>query len=180
MIDSLGAINRKGAHVTPWGTPHPQCPGCHQLPKSVPQSHACPELNGLITTARAQCPFCEGQEMAGGAVDVGESRGETEAPRVRIADEFADPASLALEELERRASEIRALESEAEAREAKAQERMLQAEARLRQEMLRRSEVERKSYEIEEELRRQQEIDQSRAEFARVAADAAARFEEER
>jgi hypothetical protein len=180
MIDSLGAINRKGAHITPWGTPHPQCPGCHQLPKSVPQSHACPELNGLITTARAECPFCEGQEMAGGAVDGGESRSETEAPRVRVADEFADPASVALGELERRASEIRTLEAEAEAREAKAQERMRQVEARLRQEVLRRSEVERKSYEIEEELRRQQELDQSRAEFARAAAEAAARFDEER
>jgi hypothetical protein len=180
MIDSLGAINRKGAHVTPWGTPHPHCPGCHQLPKSVPQSHACPELNGLLTTARAECPFCEGQEMTQGEVDGGELRGETEAPRAGIADEFADPSSRALEELERRASEIRALEAEAEARETKAQERLRQVEARLRQEMLRRSEVERKSHEIEDELRRQQEIDQGRIELARSASDAAARFEEEK
>src|SRR5215831_3568815 len=180
MIDSLGAINRKGAHVTPWGTPHPHFPGCHQLPKSVPQSHACPELNGLLTTARAECPFCEGKEMAQGVVDGGELRGETEAPRVGIADEFADPSSLALEELERRASEIRALEAEAEARETKAQERLRQVEARLRQEMLRRSEVERKSHEIEDELKRQQEIDHARIEAARAASEAVARFEDEK
>src|SRR6266508_2876431 len=180
MIDSLGAINRKGAHITPWGTPHPNCPGCHQLPKSAPQSHACPELNGLLTTARAECPFCEGQEMAEGAVEGGELRGETEASRGGIADEFADPSSLALDELERRASEIRALEAEAEARETKAQERLRQVEARLRQEMLRRSEVERKSEEIEDELRRQQEIDQGRTELARAASETAARFEEEK
>jgi hypothetical protein len=180
MIDSLGAINRKGAHVTPWGTPHPHCPGCHQLPKSVPQSHACPELNGLLTTARAECPFCEGKEMAQGVVDGGELRGESEAPRVGIADEFADPSSIALEELERRASEIRTLEAEAEARETKAQERLRQVEARLRQEMLRRSEVERKSHEIEDELKRQQEIEQGRVEASRAASEAAARFEEEK
>jgi hypothetical protein len=180
MIDSLGAINRKGAHITPWGTPHPNCPGCHQLPKSAPQSHACPELSGLLTTARAECPFCEGQEMAEKAVEGGELRGETEAPRGGIVDEFADPSSLALEELERRASEIRALEAEAEARETKAQERLRQVEARLRQEMLRRSEVERKSGEIEDELRRQQEIEQGRIEHARVASEAAARFDEEK
>src|SRR5215813_3704122 len=180
MIDSLGAINRKGAHVTPWGTPHPHCPGCHQLPKSVPQSHACPGLNGLLTTARAECPFCEGKETAQGAVDGGELRGEAEAPRVGITDEFADPSSVALEELERRASEIRALEAEAEARETKAQERLRQVEARLRQEMLRRSEVERKSHEIEDELKRQQEIEHGRVEAARAAAEAAARFEDER
>jgi hypothetical protein len=180
MIDSLGAINRKGAHITPWGTPHPHCPGCHQLPKSVPQSHACPELNGLLTTARAECPFCEGQEMAERVVDGGDLRGETEAPRVGIADEFADPSSVALEELERRASEIRTLEAEAEARETKAQERLRQVEARLRQEMLRRSEVERKSHEIEDELKRQQEIDQNRIEAARTASEAAARFEDEK
>jgi len=180
MIDSLGAINRKGAHITPWGTPHPHCPGCHQLPKSVPQSHACPELNGLLTTARAECPFCEGKEMAQETVDGGELRGETEAPRAGIVDEFADPSSLALEELERRASEIRALEAEAEARETKAQERLRQVEARLRQEMLRRSEVERKSLEIEDELKRQQEIDQGRVEIERAASETAARFEEEK
>jgi len=182
MIDSLGAINRKGVHITPWGTPHPHCPGCHQLPKSIPQSHACPELNGLLTTARAECPFCEGKEMGQSVVDVGESRGETEVPRVGSADELgaSDPSQFAIEELERRASEIRALEAEAEARETKAQERLRQVESRLRQEMLRRSEVERKSSEIEEELRRQQEIDQGRIELMRTASEAAARSEEER
>jgi hypothetical protein len=180
MIDSLGAINRKGTHITPWGTPHPQCPGCHQLPKSVPQSHACPELNALLTTARAECPFCEGQEMAQAAADGGELKGETEAPRVGIVDEFADPSSFAMEELERRASEIRALEAEAEARENKAQERLRQVEARLRQEMLRRSEVERKSLEIEDDLKRQQEIDQGRAELSRAASETAVRLEEEK
>src|SRR5262245_49108085 len=180
MIDSLGATNRRGAHITPWGTPHPNCPGCHQPPKSAPQSHACPGLNGLLTTARAECPFCEGQEMAAGAVDGGELRGETEAPRVGSVDEFADPSSVVLEELERRASEIRALEAEAEARETKAQERLRQVEARLRQEMLRRSEVERKSNEIEEDLRRQQEIEQGSIELSRTASEASARFEEEK
>jgi len=179
MIDSLGATARKGAHITPWGTPHPHCPGCHQLPKSIPQSHACPELNGLLTTARAECPFCEGQKMAEGVVDGGELRDETEAPRIINVDEFADPPYVALEELERRAAEIRALEAEAEARENKAQERLRQVEARLRQEMVRRSEVERKSTEIEEDLKRQQEIDHGRMELARAASEAAARFEEE-
>ena len=181
MIDSLGAINRKGVHITPWGAPHPHCPGCRQLPRSVPQSHACPELNGLLTTARAQCPFCEGQKMAEGVVDGEELRDEVEKPRVQSADEPADSSYAVVEELERRASsEIRALEAEAEAREAKAQERLRQVEARLRQEMLRRSEVERKSQEIEEDLQRQQEIDQGRIEFVRAATEAAGRFEEER
>src|SRR5262249_60873961 len=103
--------------------------------------------------ARAECPFCEGQETAEKAVEGGELRGETEAPRGGIADEFADPSSLALEELERRASEIRALEAEAEARETKAQERLRQVEARLRQGMVRGAEGERKSEESKEELR---------------------------
>ncbi len=180
MIDSLGAINRKGVHITPWGAPHPHCPGCRQLPKAVPQSHACPELNGLLTTARAQCPFCEGQKMADGVVNGEELRDEVETPRIRSIDEPADPSSAVMEELERRASEIRTLEAEAEARQAKAQERLRQVEARLRQEMLRRSEVERKSTEIEEDLKRQQEIDQGRMEFVRAATEAAGRFEEER
>jgi hypothetical protein len=180
MIDSLGAINRKGVHITPWGAPHPHCPGCRQLPKSVPQSHACPELNGLLTTARAQCPFCEGQKVAEGVVDGEELRDETETPRVRGLDEPATPSIVVLEELERRSSEIKALEAEAEAREAKAQERLRQVEARLRQEMVRRSEVERKSQEIEDDLKRQHEIDQGRMEFVRAATEAAGRFEEER
>lgn len=179
MIDSLGAVNRKGVHITPWGTPHPHCPGCHQLPKSIPQSHACPELNGLLTTARAECPFCEGQERAEGAVDGEESGDETETSRLGSADEFADPSYLAMEELERKAAEIRALEAEAEAREAKAQERMRQVEARLRQEMSRRSELERKSLEIEEELNRQPEIDLGRVDLLRKASEAA-QLEEQR
>jgi DNA repair exonuclease SbcCD ATPase subunit len=182
MIDSLGAINRKGVHITPWGTPHPHCPGCHQLPKSVPQSHACPELNGLLTTARAECPFCEEGERARGAVNKEESRNEAEIAKIENAGklEALDPSSLALEEFERKASEVRALEAEAEAREAKAQERLRQVEARLRQEMSRRSEVESKSKEIEEELRRQSEIERSLIEAVRKASDAAARFEEEK
>lgn len=180
MIDSLGAINRKGVHITPWGAPHPHCPGCRQLPKSVPQSHACPELNGLLTTARAQCPFCEGQKAAEGVVDGEELRDEVETPRVRSLDEPATPSIIVLEEIERKASEIKALEAEAEAREAKAQERLRQVEARLRQEMVRRSEVVRKSQEIEDDLKRQQEIDQGRMEFVRAATEAAGRFEEER
>jgi hypothetical protein len=190
MIDSLGAINRKGAHITPWGTPHPHCPGCHQLPKSVPQSHACPELNGLLTTARAQCPFCEGQERAEIALDVADGReelkNEIETSRIGSADELVAPAPsyAEMEELERKAAAIRALEAEAEAREAKAQERLRQVEARLRQEMSRRSELQRKTQEIELELKRPPEIDQSRAdshiEAVRITSEAAARFEEER
>jgi hypothetical protein len=184
MIDSIGPINRKGAHITPWGTPHPHCPGCNQLPKAIPQSHACPELNGLLTTARAQCPFCEAQERAEGAVDIEESR--SDAP-VGIADEAVNPYSLGsdqsdqpdLEELERKASAIRALEAEAEAREAKAQERLQQVEARLREEMSRRSELQRKSQEIELELKRQPEVSNSHLEALRATSEAAARFEEE-
>src|SRR5215475_645120 len=143
MIDSLGAINRKGAHITPWGTPHPNCPGCHQLPKSIPQSHACAELNGLLTTARAQCPFCEGREKSEVAIDRAESKGDTQPLRPVVAAESRapDPSYLALDELERKASAIKALEAEAEAREAKAQERLRQVEARLREEMSRRSEL---------------------------------------
>src|SRR5262245_18198044 len=181
MIDSLGAINRKGVHITPWGTPHPHCPGCHQLPKSIPQSHACPELNGLLTTARAECPFCEGKERAEGAADREESRDEIETPRVGRGGEFVAsvPSYLALQELESKASEIRALEAEAESREAKAQERLRQVEARLRQEMSRRSEAERKSIEIEAELRRQQEIELDRVELLRKESEAA-QIEEER
>src|SRR2546428_2155612 len=179
MIDSLGAINRKGVHITPWGTPHPHCPGCHQLPNAIPQSHACPELNGLLTTARAECPFCEGRERAEGVVDREGLEDETETSRVGGADEFADPSYVAMEELERKAAEIRALEAEAEAREAKAQERLRQVEARLRQETARSSDLERKSLEIEEELRRQPENDLARAELSRKASEAA-QLEEER
>jgi hypothetical protein len=182
MIDSIGATNRKEAHITPWGTPHPNCPGCHQLPKSIPQSHACPELNGLLTTARAQCPFCEGKERAEGAVDREEPGKEREIWRIGGADEVVEPDSsyLEIEELERKASAIRALEAEAEAREAKAQERLRQVEARLREEMSRRSELDRKSQEIEQELKRQPDIDQTHIEIVRATSEAAARFEEER
>jgi len=62
MMDSWGATNQRDISITPWGAPHPYCPGCYQLPKSVSQSHTCPELNGLLTTARAECPFCEAEE----------------------------------------------------------------------------------------------------------------------
>lgn len=181
MIDSLGAINRKGIHITPWGTPHPHCPGCHQLPKTIPQSHACPELNGLLTSARAECPFCEGQERAEVAVGKEESGGETEKSRVGSADEFVAPGPpyVALDELERKAAEIKALEVDAEARQAKAQERLRQVEAKLRQEMSRRSELERKSLEIEEELKRQPEIERGRVELLKKASEIA-QFEEER
>lgn len=180
MIDSLGAINRKEVHITPWGAPHPHCPGCNQLPKSVTQSHACPELNGLLTTARAQCPFCEEKEGAEGVVNTEGAGNKTEIAPIEGANEFFDPSSLVLEELERKASEMKSLEAEAEAREAKARERLRQVEARLQQEMSRRSEAERKSREIEEGLRRQPESDTGRIEAAIKASEAAARFEEER
>jgi len=181
MIDSIGSINRKGAHITPWGTPHPHCPGCHQLPKSIPQSHACPELNGLLTTARAQCPFCEGQERAEGEVDIEGVRNENEiSSRIGSPAEAVAPDSsyVSLEELERKAAEIRALEAEAEAREAKAQERLRQVEARLRQEMSRRSELERKSQAIVAELKRQPEVDQDQIDTAKAASEVTARLEE--
>jgi hypothetical protein len=182
MIDSIGAINRKETHITPWGTPHPHCPGCHQLPKSIPQSHACPELNGLLTTARAQCPFCEGKERAQGGLGREESGNDNEIWRIESSDEILEPGTsyLEIEELERKASAIRALEAEAEAREAKAQERLRQVENRLREEMSRRSELERKSQEIEQELKRPPEIDQTHIEIVRATSEAAARFEEER
>jgi hypothetical protein len=182
MIDSIGSINRKGVHITPWGTPHPHCPGCHQLPKAIPQSHACPDLNGLLTTARAQCPFCEGQDSAGTGGEIVKSGNEPEASQVGKMDEVAqvDSSYLGLEELERKAAEIRALEAEAEAREAKAQERLRQVEARLRQEMSRRSELERKSLEIEEELKRQPEDDESNVEAVGDTSEDTAQFEEEK
>jgi chromosome segregation ATPase len=182
MIDSIGAINRKEAHITPWGTPHPHCPGCHQLPKTIPQSHACPELNGLLTTARAQCPFCEGKERAEGEVDREGSGNDSEIWRIESSNGAPEPDTsyLELEELERKASAIRALEAEAQAREAKAQARLRQVETRLREEMSRRSELERKSQEIEQELKRQPEIDQTHIEIVRATSEAAARFEEER
>jgi chromosome segregation ATPase len=140
----------------------------------------------LLTTARAQCPFCEGQERAQGAVDGEESRKESEpalaGSLVGSVNEAGDPDSshLVLEELERKASAIRALEAEAEAREAKAQERLRQVEARLREEMSRRSELQRKSQEIELELKRPQEVSHSHLEAVRATSEAAARFEEER
>lgn len=43
----------------PWGQPHPSCPGCGSLPTTIPQTHRCPELRGLLTTARTECLFCE-------------------------------------------------------------------------------------------------------------------------
>jgi hypothetical protein len=181
MIDSIGSINRKEIHITPWGTPHPHCPGCHQLPKSIPQSHACPELNGLLTTARSKCPFCEVQERDEGTVDAEESRNGTEILVIGGADEPIEPTFLptVLEELERKAAAMRALEAEAEAREAKAQERLRQVEARLREEMSRRSELQRKSQELELELKRPPEISQSHLEAVRATSEAAAQFEEE-
>src|SRR5262249_1647050 len=59
-------------------------------------------------------------------------------------------------------------------------ERLRQVEARLRQEMLRRSEGGRKSREIEENLRRQPEIDRGRIEAPIKTSKADARFEEGR
>jgi hypothetical protein len=136
----------------------------------------------LLTTARAKCPFCEDGERAEGAVGKEESRIDPEIAMIGNADEFGsfDPSSLAQEEIERKALEFKALEAEAEARAAKAQERLRQVEARLRQEMSRRSEAERKSKEIEEDLRRQSEIGPGRIEPVINTTGLAARLEEER
>jgi hypothetical protein len=62
MMDSWGATNQRDVFIMPWGAPHPYCPGCQKLPKTIPQSHTCPKLNGLITTAHEACPFCEAGE----------------------------------------------------------------------------------------------------------------------
>src|SRR5262245_35109390 len=138
MLDCWGGSNQGDVYLTPWGAPHPHCSGCHQLPKGVSQSHTCSELRGLLTTARAECPFCEEEEV--------EIESELTAAKNEIAAESAAntaqdwvsaeaaPSDLLLEELERKAAEIRALEAEAEAREAKAQERMRQAELKLQRE----------------------------------------------
>jgi len=74
MMDSWGATNQRDIYVTPWGAPHPYCPGCYQLPKSIPQSHTCPELNGLLTTAHTECPFCEVEEKAEFGAGIAESK----------------------------------------------------------------------------------------------------------
>src|SRR5262249_26769526 len=154
---SWGAANQGDIYLTPWGAPYPYCSGCHQLPKGVSQSHTCSELRGLLTTARAECPFCEAEEV--------EIAVEAEAAKTEIVEESVTipipesvsvenvPSDLLLEELERKAAEIRALEAEAEAREAKAQERLRQAELKLQREMTLRSQVEQKSKSIEQELR---------------------------
>src|SRR5262245_48227375 len=39
MMDSWGASNQRDIFILPWGAPHPYCPGCYQLPKSISQSH---------------------------------------------------------------------------------------------------------------------------------------------
>src|SRR5262249_47021755 len=153
------------------------------------QSHMCPYLNGLLTTARDQCPFCEGQERADNVGDQTDLRrlpatamDETAIIRVGSSNDSAglDPADLDLGELEKKAYAIMALESEAEARVAKAQEKLRQVEARLRQEMSRRLELERKTQEMVLELKNQQEIGQNRIaqdhlEAVRITSEAAAR-----
>src|SRR5215813_2011853 len=84
MMESWGATNHRDIYITPWGAPHPYCPGCHRPPKSISQSHTCPELNGLLTTARAECPFCEveEEETYNGVGDQEGARHETEIARV--------------------------------------------------------------------------------------------------
>src|SRR5215475_3655744 len=157
MLDSWGANNQGDIYLTPWGAPYPYCSGCHQLPKGVSQSHTCSELKGLLTTARSECPFCEAEEVEI-AVEADAAMTEIveESVRSRTPDSVsadAVPSDLLLEELERKAAEIRVLEAEAEAREAKAQERLRQAELKLQREMALRSQVEQKSKHIEQELK---------------------------
>ncbi len=64
MVDSWGATDQREIYITPWGAPYPYCPGCYRLPASILQSHSCRELNGLLTTAHSECPFCEVEENA--------------------------------------------------------------------------------------------------------------------
>ena len=157
MLDAWGTANQGDIYLTPWGAPYPYCSGCRQLPKGVSQSHTCSELKGLVTTARAECPFCEADEVE---KEVEADAAKTEIVNGRATNPTPDlvgvetvPPDLLLEELERKAAEIRALEAEAEAREAKAQERLRQAELKLQREMALRSQVEQKSKSIEQELR---------------------------
>lgn len=74
MMDSWGATNQRDIYITPWGAPHPYCPGCYQLPKSIPLSHTCSELKGLLTTAHAECPFCEVEESTEAGAGIAESK----------------------------------------------------------------------------------------------------------
>jgi len=96
MMDSWGATNQRDVYITPWGAPHPYCPGCYQLPKSVSQSHTCPELNGLLTTAHTECPFCEVEERDGFEEGIATSeesfpQPDTESAASSIEEEIAAP-----------------------------------------------------------------------------------------
>ncbi len=62
MIDFWGESIKKDFIVMPWGHPSPSCPGCHGLPKTIPQTHKCTVLGGLLTTARANCSFCDEEQ----------------------------------------------------------------------------------------------------------------------
>src|SRR5262249_33030806 len=158
MVDSWGANNQAEIYLTPWGAPYPYCSCCHQITKGVSQSHTCSELKGLLTTARSECPFCEAEEEVDKELEADSTN--PEIAELKATNQAHDPVSgdavppdVLLEELERKAAEIRALEAEAEAREAKAQERLRQAELKLQREMALRSQVEQKSKSIEQELR---------------------------
>ena len=74
MVDFGGAENRKDFRIMPWGQPSPFCPACTERPKSIPQTHMCPQLRGMLTTGRSQCPFCQPEEASdvsnGQVVDV--------------------------------------------------------------------------------------------------------------
>src|SRR5215510_11784305 len=161
MLDAWGTANQGDIYLTPWGAPYPYCSGCRQLPKGVSQSHTCSELKGLVTTARAECPFCEADEVEKEAeADAAKTEivnGKATNPTPDLVSGDAVPPDVLLEELERKAAEIRALEAEAEAREAKAQERLRQAELKLQREMALRSQVEQKSKHIEQELKQELE-----------------------
>jgi hypothetical protein len=185
MMDTWGATGRRDVSIMPWGAPHPYCPGCYNLPKSIPLSHTCPKLNGLITTPHATCPFCEVAEEAAPFVEMAGAEGpagapsvaEPEKPEADMAAELhnasgeapaqtpnwiqieSEASELFLADFEKMAAELQELEAQALAREAAAQERLLQIESRLAQEELLRSVIERKSKGIEEALRQKPEFD---------------------
>ncbi len=58
MMDFSRAYCRKSFRILPWGQPHPYCAGCDQVQKGIPQTHYCPTLRGMLTSAYADCPFC--------------------------------------------------------------------------------------------------------------------------
>src|SRR5262249_6617190 len=70
MVDFSGAYYQKDFRIMPWGQPHPYCPGCSNPPRVIPQTHRCPVLRALLTTARAECIFCEVDKPTGSDYEI--------------------------------------------------------------------------------------------------------------